>query len=278
MRIQLKLVTFLCKLIGIFSTTLSASIAYNLWTKSTRYAPPSRELKWKSLARTGHINFNGSPVTIYEWGDGPTILLVHGWSGRGTQLGAIGLALANDGYRAVAIDLPGHGQTSGTHTNAFEMSGVINSVAQHYGDIHGIVTHSFGVFPVAILLREGLSVNHMVCISPPDNMIFLLDLFSRWLKLPEKIIRKLNLKLEHLFGSDVLEKISPDFNLVNATIPGLIIHDNDDQEVPWKRGQALADHWPNAAFYLTSGLGHRRILRHDDVIKKIVAEMSKTVI
>lgn len=275
MRIQLKLVTFLCKLIGTFSPTLSASLAYKLWTKTTHHATPSRELKWKSLARTVDIDFNGSPVTVYEWGSGATILLVHGWSGRGTQLGAIGLALANDGYRAVAIDLPGHGQTPGTHTNAFEMSGVINGVAQHYGDIHGIVTHSFGVFPVSILLREGLSVNHLVCISPPDNMIFLLDLFCRWLNLPDKVIRKLNLKLEQLFGFDVLQKISPDFNLSKSTVPGLILHDNDDQEVPWSRGQALANHWPNAEFHLTNGLGHRRILRHKDIIEKIVDQMNK---
>jgi pimeloyl-ACP methyl ester carboxylesterase len=274
MPIQIKLIIYLCKLIGIFSPTLSASIAYHIWTKATRHDFPSRELKWKSLARTIDIDFNGSSVSVYEWGDGATVLLVHGWSGRGTQLGAIGLALANDGYKAVAIDLPGHGHTPGSHTNAFEMSRAIKSVAQYYGDVHGIVTHSFGVFPAAILLREELSVNRMVCVSPPDNIKFLLDLFCRWLKLSDKVIEKLNLKLEQLFGSDVWQKISPDFNLSNSTIPGLIIHDSDDQQVPWTRGQALANHWPNAAFHLSSGLGHRRILRHKDVIEKIVIQMN----
>src|SRR5258708_25668417 len=48
--------------------------------------------------------------------------------------------------------------------------------------------------------------------------------------------------------------------------PLLVIHDEDDADVPARFGRNLAAAWPDAVLMLTRKLGHRRILRDPAVI------------
>ena len=56
----------------------------------------------------------------------------------------------------------------------------------------------------------------------------------------------------------------------------MVIHDENDRDVPWQEGAALANAWPGAQFVRTSGLGHRRILRDPDVIARVTAFITTT--
>ena len=53
------------------------------------------------------------PKPYFAWGAGPSVLLVHGWEGRGAQLGALVDPLVAAGYRVVALDGPAHGDSPG---------------------------------------------------------------------------------------------------------------------------------------------------------------------
>jgi pimeloyl-ACP methyl ester carboxylesterase len=75
----------------------------------------------------------GSPVVLdcglaaTAWGEGPTVLLAHGWESRRTHWSAFVPALTAAGYRAVAIDAPAHGDSPGETSNMHaecSMSGV----------------------------------------------------------------------------------------------------------------------------------------------------------
>jgi pimeloyl-ACP methyl ester carboxylesterase len=57
--------------------------------------------------------------------------------------------------------------------------------------------------------------------------------------------------------------------LTGLGVPALIIHDRDDADVPLKDGQAIAQA-ANAELVITEGLGHRRILRDKDVIRRTI--------
>jgi pimeloyl-ACP methyl ester carboxylesterase len=53
--------------------------------------------------------------------------------------------------------------------------------------------------------------------------------------------------------------------------PLLVLHDEHDRAVPVRSGAALAEAWPDAKLVTSSGLGHMRILRDKDTIRRAVA-------
>jgi hypothetical protein len=58
-------------------------------------------------------------------------------------------------------------------------------------------------------------------------------------------------------------------------INGIIIHDEDDLEVPYSEGQMLQEFWSHQVdshvrLHATKGLGHNRILRSSDCIQPAV--------
>ncbi len=61
-----------------------------------------------------------------------------------------------------------------------------------------------------------------------------------------------------------------DKQLPKLDIPALIIHDRNDDVIPYLSGAAIARAWKSARLMTTRGLGHRRILQSPEVIKEVV--------
>ena len=56
--------------------------------------------------------------------------------------------------------------------------------------------------------------------------------------------------------------------------PTLVLSDRDDKEADHADGGRIARAWPGAELVMSDGLGHRRILRDEETIKRIVAHVS----
>ena len=87
-------------------------------------------------------------LAVQRWGKGPLVVLVHGWNGRGSQLGAFVEPLLQAGFQVVAFDAPGHGASAGSTSslvdfaNAFDA--VVDAVKPFLQPLHGVVAHSMG--------------------------------------------------------------------------------------------------------------------------------------
>ncbi|MFN8006410.1 MAG: alpha/beta fold hydrolase [Terriglobia bacterium] len=101
-----------------------------------------------------------------EWGRGPAVLCAHGWSSRALRFRALIERLVKSGFRVVALDAPGHGQSSGRHTDVIEYAEAIRVVADNAGDLHGAVGHSFGAMALLLALEKGLKVRKVVFFRP----------------------------------------------------------------------------------------------------------------
>jgi pimeloyl-ACP methyl ester carboxylesterase len=247
-------------------------MAYKLWLTPTRFKTPASEQKALKSAIIEAHRINDNDITTFTWqtaeaGDRPTVLLVHGWSGRGTQMGSFAEALNNAGYRVISFDAPAHGKSSGKQTNLYEISETILALQDIYGGFDSVITHSFGGPCTALAIRLGLKANRIVSICPPATTIGLIDKFSDALLLNEKTRQNLVDRITATFGGHVWEELSMKNLMRGVDIPGLVIHDAHDDDVPWQEGQAVAHAWNNAPFIITSGLGHRRILRDSSVIE-----------
>jgi pimeloyl-ACP methyl ester carboxylesterase len=189
-------------------------------------------------------------------------------------MGAFAAPLVEAGFRALALDAPGHGRSPGNSTSLFQIRDAIQQLADDFGPLQGIITHSFGAMVVTRALRDGLEAGRVVCIAAPTRLAFLVDSFCQALEIPARVRADLIRRMQLRFGDDIEAQIAADVNAAQLDLPALIIHDREDTEVPWHQAEQLARAWPGARLLLTRGLGHTRILRHRDVIRASVAFLS----
>jgi pimeloyl-ACP methyl ester carboxylesterase len=158
------------RLLSLVSPGLAARWVYRLWLQPIRFPEPQQEKDWRSTSQPLAVVHRGQRLAVDAWGTGPTVLMVHGWNGRGAQLGAFAQRRHQSGYRVVAFVMPAHGRSPGRATNLPEISDAIQEVARACGPVHAVIGHSFGVACTIFAVRQGLNVNRMVAISPPHNV------------------------------------------------------------------------------------------------------------
>ncbi len=249
---------------------LMGNWAYHLWFTTMRFKTPPNEIEADNSATRSTLEVNGVPVSILIWGKGPLILFIHGWSGRGTQVAPFLEDLISAGYGVISFDGPAHGKTPGNKTNILEMSKVVLAVNEKYGPFEAAITHSFAGMIVAYVMSKGVQLKKVVSISPPDNMDTVTNIIRHSLTIPDSAMKVMQDKSVRYFGDDISDKLSTINNVKNLDTTALIIHDQDDEDVPWQSGQAVADAYKEARFIRTRGLGHRRIIRDPDVVKATV--------
>jgi hypothetical protein len=263
----------------IVSDGFGTNIAERLFVTPRRYQRPERERAILASGRRFTVDvplrspiWGGAhtKVTAWRWGLGPAVLLVHGWEGRGSQLGAFVEPLVQAGLSVIAFDAPAHGDSPGHKLYLTDHADAIVAVAGRVGPLHAIVAHSFGA--AATLLahaRGGIDASRNVMIAPNVLIDESFDRFARFVGL-DAADRTL---LEHnvVRSSGVtLDALRVDRLAGTRDAALLVVHDRDDKEVAYNHGERLAEAWPNARFIPTEGLGHRRILRDPGVIRAAV--------
>lgn len=257
------------KLLSATSPRVASRVAMDLFMTPRRYRAPERERRLLADATPFDVNVGESgTLKAWSWGEGPLVLLVHGWEGRGSQMASFVGPLVAAGYRVVTFDAPGHGASDGNRSSLPHFTYAIRAVAAATGEPHAILAHSLGCAATTLALKDGLAANRLVFISPPLEPADYTARFGEILDLDREVVRRMRLRIEERF----LRKWS-DYSLAltarEMRAPLLIVHDRDDRETYWSEGNALAEAWPGARLVTTSGLGHRRILRDETVIGRV---------
>lgn len=257
-------------LLGAMAPAAAARVANYFWFRPQRHRPPALEQALLERAQYAPMHHAGRRIAVYHWGKGPTVLLVHGWSGRGAQLGSLVEPLVAAGNHVVAFDAPAHGASDGRATTLPEISEVILRVAAEFNPVHAVIAHSFGVPCVLFALQQQGFAHRVVAFSPPATLEGLVEKFAGTLALSPRTVQILRDMFEQRFGEDMWTRFSV-LNMARSVgLPALIVHDRDDRDVPWQEGEAVARAWPRARFLRTEGLGHRRILGDPAAINRVV--------
>lgn len=248
----------------------SAQWAEEIFLTPQRVPRPDSERLWFENARKKTLP---GGIASYEWGPetGPLVLLVHGWSGRGTQLGAYAEALVKRGYRTVAIDGPAHGASAGEQTNVGHFSDCLVQVQKELGPLEAVVAHSFGAGCSVLAVIKGMKAKKLVLIAGPSHYDKVIQKFLRMLKMSKKAEKFFYEGLEKKVGmrASDLNVGTLGHKVLKDNVQVLVIHDRDDKEVPFSAAMAIQSEWPEVEVYETMGLGHRRILRNTDVAQKV---------
>jgi pimeloyl-ACP methyl ester carboxylesterase len=253
----------------------AAVIAERMFLTPQRRERPAAEVEALRTARRVPLPTPHGPLAAWEWGtEGPRVLLVHGWEGRGAQLATVASRLTMMGFRVVTFDAPGHGDSPGKSSSLFHFADSIEAAADVLGPFHAIVSHSMGGASMLWANRGRPLATRFVMIAPPVDLRDFTRTLSRILGLPEAVRGRVHERISARFGVSI-EEVRAERLAATMHGPLLVVHDEDDHEVPIACGEAIANAWPGAELVRTHGLGHQRILRDAatlDVIVRFVAQ------
>jgi len=166
------------------------------------------------------LRFNGARIHYLEAGEGPPVLLLHGQrfsAETWRELGTLEL-LARQGYRAVALDLPGYG---GSEPSVEPPERFLASVLPLLADSPiAVVSPSMsGRFSFPLLVRRPGFVAGFVAVAPVG----------------------IQENLASVRGMD---------------LPALLIWGENDKVVPLRAARALGEALPNSRQVVLKGAGH----------------------
>lgn len=237
-----------------------------------------RELAIMERAQVQRVAFDARrEIPLYTWGErGPLILLVHGWSGRGSQLSGYVEALLAKGFRVAAFDAPGHGLADGKLAALPWWTRSALLAKEHLGPIHGVLAHSLGTAAVTRAQADGLDAKALVYVAPPENPGNYLYKTAETLGFSRAAATLAQAEIEARFSVTMDDfqgrVLGPQ---MGAELQ--VFHDEGDQEVLFSEGEALVSHWPNARLQSFHGLGHNRILREPAVLSGAVSFFTESL-
>lgn len=267
-----KSILYFAKFLDFFSSNLAEKFARKLFITPIKHKIPKREfhMEEKSVQTNLFIPAINKKIVVYSYGNSnKKILLVHGWSGRGTQLVKIADAFLENGYSTISFDAPAHGKSGTKTTLMLEFIESVLEIEKFYGPFEFAVGHSLGGMSILNAIKQGLQVKKAVVIGSGNSVINIVNTFVEKIGLPNKValIMKNNFEKKYHFE---MESFSAYEAAKEVHIPVLVIHDNDDEDIPVSEAYHLAENLTDKEILITNNLGHRKILGDVTVLHKIV--------
>lgn len=267
---------------------VAARVAERLWCTPPRTPLSPTARATLAAAEPLTLAADGRRVAAYAWGDGPLVLLMHGWGGHAGQMAAFVAPLAAAAFRVLALDAPGHGRSPAGGTGAsqatlWDFRWALWLAAARTGVPHAVIAHSVGATAAAWALADidarpellpgtpAFAPRRAVFVAPALSPADYAERFGRGLGLTPAVARRWQDRLAARVGfrwDDLDMRRAPERT---RTPPLLVVHDRRDRFSPWRDGAALAACWPGARLHSTDGLGHRRLLDDPGVVERVVA-------
>ncbi|HET8754276.1 MAG TPA: alpha/beta hydrolase [Salinimicrobium sp.] len=265
-------ILFTGKFLTTVSPYLASRFAARLFLSPFRYKMPEREMEMdkNSTHEKVVVPSINREIVVYNYGEfGKKILLVHGWSGSGTQLAVLAKALLESGYSVTSFDAPAHGKAPGKISMMPFFSEAIHHLNETKGPFEAVIGHSLGGMASLKALKDGMQTKKLVIIGTGNSITHITREFARNMHLNEKVAAKMKKYLDRKFKQD-MDNYSGAVSAESVKVPTLVIHDEDDVDVHVSAAHEIHEKLQTGEIFITNGLGHRRILGNGAVINKII--------
>jgi pimeloyl-ACP methyl ester carboxylesterase len=257
--------------LGAVAPGSAAAASAKLFCYPPQHPRPSREATWLEEALPFKVRVGRSEVQAWRWGTGSRVVfLMHGWAGRGAQLGAMAAPLVQRGYTVVTWDGPAHGESDGKTSSLVELADAAFAVARKLrAEPYGVIAHSMGAAAAALAMGEGLAFQRVVMISSPASMLHFIHGYAEVMGFSPGLRERMTRWMNRTYSVDLA-----DYDVEVMDVPHgeriLLIHDERDKEVPIEHSERIAKAAGIHQFIRTQGLGHRRILYAETTIEQAV--------
>ena len=225
-------------------------------------------------AHSFYLEFNNNRIKVFEWGSGPVVLLVHGWAGRALQLDALIRALVDSGYKVVAFDHKGHGESSTRFSSFPEIVRSTERVTAHYGnELYGVVAHSIGsnsAFKVSENFARKLKI---AVVAPVGDFLGMLERMRMRMGIYEGLFAHVIGRIETESGLQLSDLNVLDYAKISRH-DVLLVHDKFDRANDVSVSHEIHRNLQGSSLMQTEMLGHSRILGNQEVIGRVIAHFN----
>jgi hypothetical protein len=220
------------------------------------------------------FSFHNNTIQGYRWNSGAAqkIMIIHGFESSVINFDRYVKPLIKKGYEVLAFDAPAHGRSTGKMINVLLYIEFIHFANEKFGPISNFISHSLGGLSISLALENWKHDEkfRLVLIAPATETSSAIDSFLSFLKLDTKVRTEFDKVIEKKGGHH------PSWFSINRVAPNikaqvLWCHDKDDTMTPLiDVAPTMKMNYSNFEFYITEGLGHRRIYRDNKVSRKII--------
>lgn len=255
---------------------VAAKRAYTLFSTPQSRRTSTKDQAVMDAAEKLRSTYTDRPLTGYAWGQGPSILLVHGWEGSARNFTSLVTPLVNAGYRVIAFDAPAHGDSDGTTSNLVEYSTALAALTTEFGPLYGVIAHSMGAAATIFMMgtMKHYRLKRLVLVGAPCELSDVMVRFAGELNITSRTLSHLFRLTYERVGIPV-SAVSVKSMIPYITTPGLVIHDRRDPVIPFSDAVTIAEHWPSGNLLATDGLGHYKTVRDPEIIEQIVQFMAE---
>jgi pimeloyl-ACP methyl ester carboxylesterase len=256
---------------------LAVRAAYRLFGTPLPPKWISRRRGWSPDWHIEQWPFEDAGLTLYSRPvapHGPVVLLVHGWGGHAGQMLALAEVLSAQGLRPVIIEMPAHGRSSGSVSNLPQFARVLEYVTarlqQQGHTLRAVVAHSLAANAGAYAASRGLAAGRLVLLAPPASPLEYTRLFAHVFGLSEATRAAMQRRIEAREGI-LMPQFEPAAVGPRISLPTLVVHDRQDSINRFADGVAYTEAITGARLLATEGLGHRKILKDEEVLRQVAA-------
>lgn len=262
--------------------SLTTSAAYLIPGKTQRWVdnllltpqkPKKSNLAPEGIKQTT-LELNIGKVNTYTLGEGPAVIMVHGWSGNAAQFFPLMQVVADMGYTAVAYDQLAHGDSEFRHASMPRFVLTFKEMVETFQQSHGveaIVAHSMGAAGVLNYLDSDFP---MLLIAPLLDVKENFEIRVEQAGLAPVLLKRLMSRVEKQFNIQ-FDDIMPVQHLGKHKHPVTIVHDKSDRFVPLERSIEICHDHSNYHLIETNGLGHNRIIDSEASLNALIDMLNK---
>lgn len=247
---------------------VSARIARHLF-RSPKIAPTKPwEVQVEAQAERFYLS---DGISYLKWSVAnplSRVIAIHGWEGRATQWGPLAEVLQRHGIETVALDGPAHGKSTGRFADPLLFAQALLDAQAELGAFDAVLGHSMGAGASVFAFHRGLDVKKIVYIAGPASFEEVINRFAHAFGLTPRARRAFVRQIEKVSNSpeprDVMTILS------QGSVEGLIVHDRQDDDVPFSDAERLHQAWTGSQLLITEGLGHKRVLREPAVMNQVL--------
>jgi len=255
--------------LGKVSPKKTGELGFKLMCKPQNLGLRAHQKEFLNTAVQTDYNFNGKKIKLYRWGNGPKrILFVHGWQSHSFRWKKYVESLSKEEYTLVAYDAPGHGQSEGDQFTVPLNAFLIDDLVNYYNGFDAIVAHSIGSMSVfyALSYYRTKDVGRMISMAAPNKAEEFFNFFGNVLKLKSQTMNQIANEFQRQVRHKIDDVSLPQF-ASKVGIPGIIIHDETDEDTPFENAIELNSKWKGSKLIKTEGLGHN--LKSEKVVELV---------